>query len=614
VLWDPASGEPSVLGHHDSVVTRIDPAADGRIATTGMDGTVRIWDLDRHELYRDVFADIVLRDRSAAAWDGQRGELRVTGDRDGQLTLRHDGEPPRLITRLPRPPVMMAMTSDGRHVVAADGQEIRYVDVETGTSRPVARHPQRPKQIVIDPTGQRAVIAGWINDVILVNLATGDTELRRGHEDALYQAVFDSRGERLVTASDDGTARVWDLDTGDTRVLRGHEDDVYSAAMTPDGRTVATVSLDGSARLWHIDDRKTTVVGQLGQLRAIRPIGGDVVRVVSISNPQRVIDVDLRERKSTVRYETTRVTDEPSISVDGSVVVFGHQASTVVWHDGEATPLELPSAIKAGDMAQDGRRAVLLLEDGRLVRWEDHAVTALPDPGAAKYVALSPDGRWMALVAESGVEIRDTTSGAIVTRLERDALGKGKGKGKLGVRFLPDNRRILVADLDGVRVWTWSTGELVPLVDSTAAHVMLEMSPDGSLLVGSGEGRTVQLWSSRTGAPGLTLRGHRDLVRAMAFSPDGRQLVTGSYDRTVRVWNLTTGESRVLLGHVGPVWAVAWLGPDRVVSAGDDGTVRLWQVPATPVPTPQQLIARLRAATTAEIARDDRPATPAVAD
>ena len=43
-----------------------------------------------------------------------------------------------------------------------------------------------------------------------------------------------------------------------------------------------------------------------------------------------------------------------------------------------------------------------------------------------------------------------------------------------------------------------------------------------------------------TGRELLTLKGHSDIVRSVAFSPDGLRIVTGSWDKTARVWQAAT--------------------------------------------------------------------------
>jgi WD40 repeat protein len=85
----------------------------------------------------------------------------------------------------------------------------------------------------------------------------------------------------------------------------------------------------------------------------------------------------------------------------------------------------------------------------------------------------------------------------------------------------------------------------------------------------------------------LTLRGHTDVVMAVAFSADGRRLFSASADGTIRVWNgtpLAEGaplRDRPLQGHEGPVLGLAFSPDGRSLATGVlDGTARVWEVAA----------------------------------
>jgi WD40 repeat protein len=68
-------------------------------------------------------------------------------------------------------------------------------------------------------------------------------------------------------------------------------------------------------------------------------------------------------------------------------------------------------------------------------------------------------------------------------------------------------------------------------------------------------------------------------VRSVAYSPNGRRIVSAGSDGTLRLWDAASGEpiGAPMTGHESGVASVAF-SPDgrRIVSGGVDKTLRLW--------------------------------------
>jgi WD40 repeat protein/serine/threonine protein kinase len=120
--------------------------------------------------------------------------------------------------------------------------------------------------------------------------------------------------------------------------------------------------------------------------------------------------------------------------------------------------------------------------------------------------------------------------------------------------------------------------ELVTLRGHTDVIRSVAFAPDGRRFVTGSWDRTARLWDTATGKELLTLKGHPSGISSVAFSPDGQRIVTGGDDQTAKVWDASTGvELFTLRGHSGWIRSVAF-SPDgeRIVTGSEDHTVKVW--------------------------------------
>ena len=71
------------------------------------------------------------------------------------------------------------------------------------------------------------------------------------------------------------------------------------------------------------------------------------------------------------------------------------------------------------------------------------------------------------------------------------------------------------------------------------------------------------------------------MVTAAAFTPSGQRVLSASQDGTLRLWDLEGGwELSCFEGHAGGVTCLAVSPAGRyAVSGGTDRTVRVWELP-----------------------------------
>ncbi|KZM73333.1 WD40 repeat domain-containing protein [Nocardia terpenica] len=158
-----------------------------------------------------------------------------------------------------------------------------------------------------------------------------------------------------------------------------------------------------------------------------------------------------------------------------------------------------------------------------------------------------------------------------------------------------DGARVASGSDDGtLRIWSLADPQhLRPIGEPLTASVAvksLALGPDDQLVAGTVDG-TVRMWSlTDPAAPrefGVPRTVHGAAVHALLFGPDG-QMASGSADGTVCLWQQTPSGfqpfGRPVGGNRGPISSLELTTDTHLISAGDDGRIRIWTRPAADIP------------------------------
>jgi WD40 repeat protein len=233
----------------------------------------------------------------------------------------------------------------------------------------------------------------------------------------------------------------------------------------------------------------------------------------------------------------------------------------------------------------DGKRVVLADFDGGVHVWNSATEDVKPElrHGAAVNDAVfSSDGRQLATSSTDGTaRLWDSTTGAELARFVHE-------EPVMHMALSADREHLATATLNTTRIWQLYKGSALTLpVECTVK--LIAFSPNGRILATACTDEPARLWNAATGMPidrrmahvaedeAGTANGYAD-IHQLAFSADGSRLVTAGTDGTARVWAVETGEQLgPPLRHDAGVVS-ARFSPDgrRIVTASRDSTARVW--------------------------------------
>ena len=315
--------------------------------------------------------------------------------------------------------------------------------------------------------------------------------------------------------------------------------------------------------------------------------------------------IDSTTGQESLKWEVAgQRTEHLALSPDGGTVAWENQDKVHVLEVAKQTEVASrqtgPGEVSSLTFSANGT-TLAIGQRGKLLLWnwadkdEPRSIFVIGNPQYAsdppEAVSFSPDG------AEVAVGHRDSTGVSLYGvadghRLRSFGLPDAEYWNLRNFAFSPDGRQLAVPVDDansggGIAIWDVATGKLLNRLHGlhgTASCVVF--SADGKLLAAANTwDMTFCVWNMATGKPiGADLPGHVLAPNALRFFNHDQQLASAGDDGTIRIWNLADSRQiRSVDPQQGRRVSNRWIRAMDVSSDGKyiassslDDTVRVW--------------------------------------
>jgi len=584
---------------HNDMVFGFDATSEGsRLATSGRDGHIRIWDpasrtcktnidaTDGGPIYAISFSSDGRRlasgseDGMVRIWDPQTGQaLQLLQTNKGRVTSVWYGRDDRVASVSQNGAGYLWEVSSGTQVATLSAPDHR-VDGVIGShdgatmmtwnlggdawlhsaDGATITHRFRSDGGIhcgaFGPDDNYLAVGGVRGTVTVWNIRTGETVycIKPPESVSTIRALaFSPTGDRLAVGQIDRDIHVASMETGDwLESLLGHEEAVSGLRFSMDGRLLYSTSWDKSMRIWGFDSAtRTDYITELARHE------GHVLSV-AFSPDSRLLATGARD--NTVRLW------EPEL---------GRALGVLRGHTGDVSCVAF---------APDGETIASGSYDRTVMLWSAatgrHEGTLTGHDGQVWTIAFSPDGRRLASGGDDkSIRLWDVDRRQLVRRFE------GHDHRVISVAFSPDGRQLASTSRDqSVRLWDVDTGRLLWAFAGHSSDVFaVVFSHDGRYVYSGSRDQTVRVLDAASGTCLDTLSGHGQFVSCLSLSPDGTRLAAGSWFGEVILWDLAKHDVVASFkAHADVIRSVAFSPDGRWLGATSyNGTIRLFDaVPA----------------------------------
>ncbi|KAJ2726535.1 WD40 repeat-like protein [Coemansia sp. Benny D115] len=562
-------------GHTQATTCARFSSSGAYVASGDVQGNVRIWtshvdeDTGEHRLkseFRPMNGRI-----NDLAWDHESQRIMAVGDGKGKLghfflfdtgntvgTVEGHSRSINACSMRQQRPFRAVSCSDEGRCVFYTGAPYRF-------SRSLSDHTGFIHDVRYAPNDEHFASVGADRHIYLYEGRTGDLVRQLAadrpedaHTGSIFAVSWSPDSKHLLTSAADGTCRIWDVaaDRLVHTITIGEGVDHHQVGNLWQGNYILSLSLNGDLNVLSMDSDKP---------------------VMQVVGHQRAITTGVMAGK--LLYTG---------SYDGKLCCWDFASATPgvpTEARGDTGGTRLDAADAAGNQVALGylNDTLRIAQDASI---DNSAVTALP--AGPLSVALTPIGTLtlaalangsLVAIAHSSGRTRQLLPGTSDEEACTVAIDKITGTVAVGFK----NTKVRLYKLNNID--DIDKAELVSIGDEITGHrreiTFMAFSPLGTHLASGDSAGKIIVSDAATGALITSNWGsHTARIYSIAWSPSGLFAASASLDSHIIYWSIEKPLRNVQNrnAHIGGATSVSFIDEDTLVSAGNDGGVKVWSL------------------------------------
>ncbi len=619
---------------HRGAMYHVAISPDGKtLATGGLDGTIRLWDVETGKFIKCLLGhnSYVYR----LAWSPDGNTLASAGAHDGSCGLWDVKT--GILRRAIRSPhgvvTYVAWAPNGRQIAFSTGNSGHMLVYDAVRGEFINNDKEREVAIGVgivsldwSPDGQVVAFVSTSTPVSLWQMsAVRQNKFLLTDGDISYGLAFSRDGKEVAVAGAKGI-RIYNFET--EMVTRTIESPAYSVAYSPDGKLLASAPLNGLVKLWESATGKE-----------VKTLTGSATSSLSWSDDSKLLATttittavvwDVESGKEKTIFDACG--QYPPIWSPGKPFINGIYTNSPSICDPASgkllTKLEGHTApVYAFGWSRDGKMLATGSADATVRLWDSASGAPLATykghTALVQAVTWMPDGKSIASASydttvrvwkapdkkPSGGKKADEdksseTPGAAETKVASDSGKKETVKKSVGKKDAKDPNDPLIQEFKGhtgpvtvlaapsaakllasgssdksLRIWSLTSNKPAATIDIAYPVLAAAFSPDGKVLCSSGADEGLNFWNPGTGKLIKTTvkTNTHSTISALAWSPNGSLIAVGRSGHSLQLWDIQTDKAVQSLVAMAPVISATWTPSGQTVSAGcQDRTVRFW--------------------------------------